>query len=113
MDYIKQVWASSGVVRALVCFIAAGCALALATAERPPAEDVPPASTGVVDRVRGWLPWGGRPTIKDRADKTAGRILDHVDRGLDKVGQVFDRAEQRSGDPGDSRPDASSDSPSR
>ncbi len=91
MEFVKQVWNSSGTFRVVVSVIAVGAALIIATGDggaQPPKTD-DTSSGGVVDALKRRLPGSGQ-SLPGRATKTADKVLDVFDKTLDRTADAIE-----------------------
>ena len=96
MDFIKQLWASSLAVRGLT--VVCGVALAIGTAMSDPGEfpataQPQPPKSGIMDRVKGWLPWSTKAPGTERMERLGDRVFDKVEKSVDVADKIFDRIE--------------------
>ena len=92
MEFVKQVWNSSGTFRVIVSVIAVGAALIIATGDggaQPPKSADDTSSGSVVDDFKKRLPGGGQ-SLPGRVDKTARKALDVFDKTLDRTADAIE-----------------------
>lgn len=92
MEFVKQVWNSSGTFRVVVSVIAVGAALIIATGDggaQPPATADGSPSGKVVNELKKHLPGGG-PSLPGRANKTADKVWDVFDKTLDRTADAIE-----------------------
>lgn len=91
MEFIKQLWETSGAFRIVLCLMVVGAILALsATDPSAPAVDNEPT---VVDKVRDSIPLGTTGPL-DKAGAAADGVLDVFNSGVQAAGKGVEAADR-------------------